>query len=73
MTDLSDNPDFVRLAAVFDIPGRAITQASQVDDALQALVQSPGSYLLQVCIDAEDNVWPLVPPGKSNQEMLEEV
>ncbi len=72
-TNLSDNPDFVQLAAVFGIPGRAITQASQVDDALQEFVQSPGSYLLHVCINADDNVWPLVPPGKSNQEMLEEM
>lgn len=72
-TDLSDNPDFVQLAAVFGIPGRTITQASHVDGALQELISAPGAYLLHVCINADDNVWPLVPPGKSNQEMLEEV
>ena len=32
-TDLSDNPDFVQLAAVFGIPGQTITHANQVDDA----------------------------------------
>lgn len=72
-TDLSDNPDFVQLAAVFGIPGCTITQASEIDDALQTFVRSSGSYLLHVRINADDNVWPLVPPGKSNQEMLEEI
>ncbi|MRY60781.1 acetolactate synthase large subunit, partial [Parabacteroides distasonis] len=44
-TDLSDNPDFVQLAAVFGIPGQTITHANQVDDAITALVNSTGPYI----------------------------
>jgi acetolactate synthase-1/2/3 large subunit len=71
-TNLSDNPDFVQLAAVFGIPGQTITHASEVDAAVDALVASTGPYILHACIDDKENVWPLVPPGAANDEMMTE-
>ncbi|CAM4063998.1 acetolactate synthase 2 catalytic subunit [Pseudoalteromonas byunsanensis] len=71
-TDLSDNPDFVALAAVFGIPGQTITHANEVDDAIDALIASQGPYILHACIDDKENVWPLVPPGAANDEMMTE-
>ena len=71
-TDLSDNPDFVALAAAFAIPGHCITRKDEVTDALEAMFTWPGPYLLHVCIDDKDNVWPLVPPGAANEEMITE-
>ena len=70
-TILTDNPDFVRLAAAFDIPGETITRKEDVPAAIARMLQSPGAYLLHVSITAEDNVWPLVPPGAANQDMME--
>jgi acetolactate synthase I/II/III large subunit len=71
-TDLSDNPDFVALAAAFAIPGHCISRKDEVHDALEAMFSWPGPYLLHVCIDEKDNVWPLVPPGAANEEMITE-
>lgn len=71
-TDLSDNPDFVALAAAFAIPGHTITRKDEVADALEAMLTWPGPYLLHVRIDEQDNVWPLVPPGAANEDMLTE-
>lgn len=71
-TDLSDNPDFVALAAAFAIPGHCITRKDEVESALEAMFTWPGPYLLHVCIDDKDNVWPLVPPGAANEEMITE-
>ncbi|WP_095210114.1 thiamine pyrophosphate-dependent enzyme [Endozoicomonas ascidiicola] len=71
-TDLSDNPDFVTLASAFGIPGRTITHRDDVQPALEEMLAAPGSWLLHVRIDAMENVWPLVPPGAANHEMLEE-
>ncbi|MGI5310498.1 acetolactate synthase 2 catalytic subunit [Rheinheimera sp. WS51] len=71
-TDLSDNPDFVALAAAFAIPGHRISRKEEVADALEAMFTWPGTYLLHVSIDEQDNVWPLVPPGASNTDMLME-
>ncbi len=70
-TILDDNPDFITLAKAFDIPGKTITTKEEVVPALQEMLASKTSYLLHVLIDEEENVWPLVPPGASNSDMLE--
>jgi acetolactate synthase-1/2/3 large subunit len=70
-TILSDNPDFVRLASAFDIAGETITRKEEVPAAIARMLASEGAYLLHVSISAEENVWPLVPPGAANQDMME--
>jgi len=72
-TTLTDNPDFVTLASAFDIPGETISLKSQLKDGLKRLLNSEGAYLLHVTIDADENVWPLVPPGVANDKMMEEL
>jgi acetolactate synthase-1/2/3 large subunit len=69
-TDLSDNPDFVALAASFGIAAFALDRADASEDALQRLLATPGPALLHVAIDATANVWPLVPPNLNNAEMI---
>jgi acetolactate synthase I/II/III large subunit len=69
--DLSDNPDFVKLAQAFEIPSFAIERADQVQDAIDKVLNEPGPMLVHVLIDPKENVWPLVPPGKSNSQMME--
>ncbi|EHB7663628.1 acetolactate synthase 2 catalytic subunit [Escherichia coli] len=72
-TTLTDNPDFLMLASAFGIPGQHITRKDQVEAALDTMLNSDGPYLLHVSIDELENVWPLVPPGASNSEMLEKL
>ena len=57
----------------FGIPGQHITRKDQVEAALDTMLSSQGAYLLHVSIDELENVWPLVPPGASNAEMLEKL
>ncbi|MFQ1862360.1 acetolactate synthase 2 catalytic subunit [Aeromonas veronii] len=71
-TILSDNPDFVALAAAFGIPGETITCKEQIAGALDRLLECEGAYLLHVAISEEENVWPLVPPGVANHQMMEQ-
>lgn len=71
-TILSDNPDFVALAAAFGIPGETITCKEQIAEALDRLLASESAYLLHVAISEEENVWPLVPPGVANHQMMEQ-
>ena len=70
-TILDDNPDFVVLASAFGIKGERIDSAHQVDAALERLFNSQEAYLLHICIHSDENVWPLVPPGACNADMLE--
>ncbi len=70
-TDLSDNPDFIMLANAFDIKAKCITSKDEVSAAITEMFNHQGAYLLQVKINAEDNVWPLVPPNTANDKMIE--
>lgn len=72
-TTLTDNPHFLRLASAFDIPGLHITCKGQIVDALETMFNHQGPFLLHVSIDELQNVWPLVPPGASNETMLEKL
>ena len=69
--DLSDNPDFVALALAFGIEAFGIERRDQVPGAIRRLLETPGPVLCHVRIDPRANVWPLVPPGKSNGEMMD--
>ncbi|MFD2167435.1 acetolactate synthase 2 catalytic subunit [Thalassotalea euphylliae] len=70
-TDLSDNPEFTLLAQAFDIKAKQITRKDEVSAAIDEMLAHNGPYLLQVKIDAEENVWPLVPPETANDQMIE--
>ena len=72
-TTLTDSPDFLTLASAFGIPGQHITRKDQVEAALDTMLNSDGPYLLHVSIDELENVWPLVPPGASNSQMMEKL
>ncbi len=69
--DLSDNPEFSSVAEAFGIPAIKITHANQVSAAIEQLLTSEGPLFVHVLIDPKENVWPLVPPGKSNSQMME--
>jgi acetolactate synthase-1/2/3 large subunit len=70
--DLSDNPDFVRVAEAFDIPALRVERGNEVAPAIERILTTKGPLFVHVPIDPAANVWPLVPPGKSNTEMLME-
>ena len=61
------------MASAFDIPGRTITRADQVEQGLDDMLNSSGPFMLHVSIDDAFNVWPLVPPGASNSEMMDQM
>jgi len=69
--DLSDNPDFPRLAESFGIAAARVDSGRDAGQAIAWLLGQAGPALLHVSIDQEANVWPLVPPGQSNSKMLE--
>jgi acetolactate synthase-1/2/3 large subunit len=70
--DLSDNPDFVEVAKAFGISAFRITHRHEVEGGIDRLLAAEGPTLMHVLINPKENVWPLVPPGKSNAEMIEE-
>jgi acetolactate synthase-1/2/3 large subunit len=64
------NPDFVKLAEAYGIPGRAVTQKSDVFDAIREAQATNGPFLLDFQVEEFTNVYPMVAPGKSNADMI---
>ncbi len=64
------NPDFVKIAEAYGIPGRAVTRKEDVYDALRQAQNTPGPFLLDFQVEEFTNVYPMVAPGKSNADMI---
>ena len=69
--DLYDNPDFADVARAFGVEAFTLDRRADAPAAIERLLNTPGPILCHVRIDPRENVWPLVPPGKSNAEMIE--
>lgn len=63
-------PDAEKLAAAYGFKGRTISKPSELAPALREAVDEPGPYLLNVMVDPEENVYPMVPAGAAISEMV---
>jgi len=63
------NPDFLKIAEGFGIPGRQITRREELDGALDDLLAQEGPFLLEVIVEKEGNIFPMVPAGGTVSEM----
>jgi acetolactate synthase-1/2/3 large subunit len=70
--DLSDNPDFTEVAKSMGIPAFRVEDKDEVEPAIERLLAESGPVLAHVLIHPMANVWPIVGPGRSNSEMMEE-
>ena len=59
------NPDFVKIAEAYDIPGIRVTRREDVIPAIQKAMEYPGPFLIDFLIEPEENIYPIVPPGES--------
>jgi acetolactate synthase-1/2/3 large subunit len=65
------NPDFVKIAEAYDIPGIRVTHREEVASAIDKAMDYPGPFLLDFAVEPEENVYPMVPPGESLAKILE--
>ena len=63
------NPDFVTIAEGFKIPGKKVSVREELKDCLVELLAAEGPYLLDIQIEKEGNVLPMVEPGASVSEV----
>jgi len=64
------NPDFIKVAEGFGIKGKKVLQRPELDDAIREMLEFKGPYLLEVSIEKEDNVFPMVPAGASVSDVI---
>ncbi len=65
------NPDFVKIAEAYDIPGIRVKRLEEVIPAIQKAMDYPGAFLIDFSVEPEENVYPMVPLGGSLSETLE--
>lgn len=64
------SPDFVQVAKGYYIDGQSISERSELRAALQTMLNHEGSYLLEVKVGKENNVFPMVPQGRGVAEIV---
>ena len=65
-------PDFVKIAEAYGFPGLKVKHKEEVVPAIQKAMEAQGPFLIDFVIEPEENVYPMVPPGASLAEVLEE-
>jgi len=69
--DLEGNPDFIKLAAAYNVPGKRVKRAGDVDKAIKwAMAHNDGPCLIEVEVVKEDNVFPMIPAGAALSAMI---
>ncbi|HEX3164748.1 MAG TPA: biosynthetic-type acetolactate synthase large subunit [Chitinophagaceae bacterium] len=64
------SPDFVMVAKGYGIEGKSICKREDVKSALKEMLDHNGSYLLEVIVGKENNVFPMVPQGRGVAEVV---
>ena len=59
------NPDFVTIAKGFQIDAKRVKERKDLDKAVEEMMASKKPYFLEVCVEKEDNVFPMIPTGAS--------
>lgn len=65
-----NGPDFVKLAESYGVTGLRVTRDSELMPTIQKARETPGTVVVEFVIEPEANVWPIVPQGASNSEMM---
>ena len=68
----SGNPDFVKLAEAYGITGIKVTDKSQVAQAIQTAMDTPGPVIIDFIVKQDEHVFPMIPAGESVNEIMEE-
>jgi len=65
-------PDFAKVAEAYGLPGLRVTHKAEVVPAIEQAMNEQGPFLIDFRIEPEENVYPMVPPGASLAELIEE-
>ena len=63
------NPDFVKIAEGYYLKARRVTERNDLADAVEEMIKSNEPYFLEVVVEKEANVFPMIPTGSSVSEI----
>ena len=59
------SPDLIKLAGAYDIEAKRVSKREDLAEAIKTMIASKDAYFLEVVIEQEDNVFPMIPTGAS--------
>ncbi len=64
------NPNFLKILEGYNIPAKRITKPEEIDSGIEFLLSENGPSFLEVVIPAEEKVFPMIPAGKSQRDII---
>jgi acetolactate synthase-1/2/3 large subunit len=64
------SPNYEKIAEGYGFNAKRITQRSDLPGAIDTMFETPGPYLLEVVVEKEDNVFPMIAPGASVSDIM---
>jgi acetolactate synthase-1/2/3 large subunit len=64
------NPDFLKVAEGYGIPGMRITKPSEIEEGLNFLFSDDGPAILEAVISKKEKVYPMIEAGKSQRKIM---
>ena len=65
-----NNPDFPKIAEAYGIEGRKVTKREELDDAIEEMLKDNKAYLLEVEVEENGMVYPMIPAGTSVDQII---
>jgi acetolactate synthase-1/2/3 large subunit len=69
-TSIPAQPDFLKLADAYGIPGYRAETPKEASDVLEEALKTRGPALIELVVDPEEHVYPMVPAGAANKDMV---
>ena len=63
------NPDFVTIAKGYHLSASRVEKREELNEAVKQMLSTEGPYLLEVVVEQEDNVFPMIPSGAAVSEI----
>ena len=63
------NPDFVKIAEGYYLKAKRVTERKDLANAVEEMIKSDEPYFLEVVVEKEGNVFPMIPTGSSVSEI----
>lgn len=63
-------PDFIKIAEGFGVPSARVSKVGELRAAIQKMLDTPGPYLLDVCVPHQEHVLPMIPSGGAFDDII---
>jgi len=68
--DMEWTPDFVKLAEAYGATGMRARNPGELTEVLERGLKTPGVVVMEIVVEQEENVYPMIPPGAGISEMV---